>query len=165
MVLGSAASASQETWERRFSGPTPDPLTQPLLGWSPAMCVFMNPPRKSKGLPCSSVSKEESACSAGDPGSIPGLGRSPGRRKWQPTPISLPGKSHGRRILVGHSPWGCKESGATEQLTLTYLLKQKKSEYKDPGSGRNLAYSWNGRNASVAWGQWGDKWTKLKVLR
>ena len=82
------------------------------------MCVFMNPPRKSKGLPCSSVSKE-SACSAGDPGSIPGLGRSTGRRKWQPTPVSLPGKSHGQRSLVGCSPWGCKESGTTEQLTLT----------------------------------------------
>ena len=31
-------------------------------------------------------------CNAGDPGSIPGLGRSPGERKWQPTPVSLPGK-------------------------------------------------------------------------
>ena len=37
-------------------------------------------------------------------------------RKWQPTPVLLPGKSHGRRSLVGYSPWGCKESGMTEQL-------------------------------------------------
>ena len=28
------------------------------------------------------------------------------RRQWHPTPVLLPGKSHGRRILVGHSPWG-----------------------------------------------------------
>lgn len=48
MVLGSAVSASQGTWERRFSGPTPDPLTQPLLGWGPAMCVSMNLSRESK---------------------------------------------------------------------------------------------------------------------
>ena len=52
-----------------------------------------------------------------DPGLIPGLGRSPTqRRKWQPTPVFLPGKSHGLRSLVGYSPWGCKESDTTEQL-------------------------------------------------
>ena len=45
----------------------------------------------------------------------------PRRRKWQPTPVSLPGKSHGQRSLVGCSPWGRKESGTYEQLTLTYL--------------------------------------------
>ena len=49
---------------------------------------------------------KESACSAGDQGSIPGLGRFPWRRKWQPTPVFLPGKSHGWRSLVGCSPWG-----------------------------------------------------------
>ena len=38
------------------------------------------------------------------------------RRKWQPTPVLLPGKSHGRRSLVGYSPWGCKESDTTEWL-------------------------------------------------
>ena len=32
------------------------------------------------------------------------------RRQWQPTPVLLPGKSHGRRSLVGRSPWGRKES-------------------------------------------------------
>ena len=36
-----------------------------------------------------------SAYNAGDPGSIPGLGRRPGRRKWQPTLVVLPGKPHG----------------------------------------------------------------------
>ena len=38
------------------------------------------------------------------------------RRKWQPTPVPLPGKSHGWRSVVGFSPWGHKESGTTEQL-------------------------------------------------
>ena len=38
----------------------------------------------------------------------------PWRRKWQPTPVSLPGESHGRRSLVGYSPQGCKELDTTE---------------------------------------------------
>ena len=49
----------------------------------------------------------------GDPGSIPGLGMIPWRRKRQPTP-DLPGESHGQRSLVGCSPWGHKESDMTE---------------------------------------------------
>ena len=38
------------------------------------------------------------------------------RRQWQPTPVLLPGKSHGRRSLVGYSPWGRWQSDTTEQL-------------------------------------------------
>ena len=38
----------------------------------------------------------------------------PWRRKWHPTPVFLPGESHGWRSLAGHSPWGCKESNMTE---------------------------------------------------
>jgi hypothetical protein len=55
-----------------------------------------------------------SARNAGDLGSIPALERFPWRRKWQPTPAFLPGKSHGRRSLVGYSPRGHKESDTTE---------------------------------------------------
>ena len=36
------------------------------------------------------------------------------RREWQPTPVFLPRKLHGRRNLVGYSPWGHKESDTTE---------------------------------------------------
>ena len=36
--------------------------------------------------------------------------------KWHPTPVFLPGKSHGWRNLVGYSPWGCKESDTTERF-------------------------------------------------
>ena len=64
------------------------------------------------GLPGSDG--KESASNAGDPGSILGWGRSPGEREWQPTPVFLPGKSHGRRNLAGYSPWGHKESDMTE---------------------------------------------------
>ena len=40
----------------------------------------------------------------------PRSGRSIWRRKWQPTPVFLPGECHGQRSLVGYSPWGLKES-------------------------------------------------------
>ena len=63
---------------------------------------------------------KESACNAGDLGSIPGSGRFPWRRKWQPTPVFLPGESHEQRNLVGYSPWGCKELNETKQLIHTH---------------------------------------------
>ena len=50
---------------------------------------------------------KQSACNARGPGkvsSIPGLGRSPWKRKWQPTLVFLPGKSHGQSTLAGYSP-------------------------------------------------------------
>ena len=52
-----------------------------------------------------------------DLGLIPGSGKSPWRRAWQPTPVFLPGESHEQRRLVGYSSWGQKESDTTEQLT------------------------------------------------
>ena len=36
------------------------------------------------------------------------------RRKWQPIPVFLPGNPHGQKTLVGHGPWGRRESGTTE---------------------------------------------------
>ena len=53
---------------------------------------------------------KESACNAVDLGSIPGSGRYPGERKWLPTPVFLPEKSHGQRSQAGYSPWCRKES-------------------------------------------------------
>ena len=44
------------------------------------------------------------------------------RRWWQPTPVLLPGKSHGRRSLVGCSPWGREESDTTERLHFQFSL-------------------------------------------
>ena len=38
----------------------------------------------------------------------PWVGKIPWRRKWQPTPVFMPGKTHGPRNLVGYSPWGRK---------------------------------------------------------
>ena len=47
----------------------------------------------------------------------PWVGKIPWRRRWQPTPVFLPGEFHGQRSLTGYSPWGCKESDTNEQLT------------------------------------------------
>ena len=44
------------------------------------------------------------------------------RRQWHPTPVLLPGKSHGRRSLVGCSPWGRQESDTTERLHFQFSL-------------------------------------------
>ena len=46
----------------------------------------------------------------------PWVRKIPWRRTWQPTPVLLPGESHGRRSLVGYSPRGHKESDTTERL-------------------------------------------------
>ena len=65
------------------------------------------------GFPGGSDGKE-STCNVEGPGSIPEVGKIPWRRAWQPTPIFLPGESHGQRSLEGHSPQGHKESDMTE---------------------------------------------------
>ena len=48
----------------------------------------------------------------------PRIRKIPWRRKWQSTPVFLPGKFHGQRSLVGYSPWDCKELDTTEQLSM-----------------------------------------------
>ena len=73
------------------------------------------------GFPCGSAGKE-SACNAGDLGSTPGLGRSPGEGKGSsilkaPTPVFWPREFHGL-----YSPWGHKESDMTEGLSLTQSI-------------------------------------------
>ena len=51
----------------------------------------------------------------------------PRRRAQQPTPVFLPGEFHGQRKLLGYSPWGPKESGTTERLSLTHSRKPRLS--------------------------------------
>ena len=54
------------------------------------------------------LSGKESACQHRRCGFNPRVRKIPWRRVWQPTPVFLPGKSHGRRSQAGYSPWGCK---------------------------------------------------------
>ena len=72
---------------------------------------------KFGGFPGGSVVKNQPA-NAGDTGSIPGSGRFPWRRTWQPTPVFLPGKSNGQKSLVGYSPWDRKELNTTEETSM-----------------------------------------------
>ena len=58
------------------------------------------------------------------PGFNPWVRKIPWRRKWQPTPVPLPGKLHGQRSLVGYSPWGHRESDTTERLHFHFHLAQ-----------------------------------------
>ena len=52
----------------------------------------------------------------------PWVGKIPRRRKWQPTPVFLPAKSHRQRILAGYSQWSCKESDTTEYRCMVQWL-------------------------------------------
>ena len=78
----------------------------------------------------------------------PWVGKTPWRRAWQPTPVSLPGESGGQRSLVGYRPWGHKESDTTghvytvldfpqmwsssQMLKHHVALKQRRIWYKVP---------------------------------
>ena len=53
---------------------------------------------------------KEFTCQCRRPGINPWVRKIPWRRKWQPIPVLLLGKSHGQKNLVGYSPWGCTES-------------------------------------------------------
>ena len=79
------------------------------------------------------------------------------RRKWQSTPVLLPGKSHGQRRLVGYSSWGHKDSDTTERLKNECLScweweeseeKHKRGKYFPPH------LSCLNRKISVCWLQW-----------
>ena len=70
------------------------------------------------------------------------------KRQWQPTPVLLPGKSHGRRSLIGFSPWGRKESDRTERLPFHFSLS-----CTGEGNGNPLQCSCleNPRNSRAWW--------------
>ena len=67
----------------------------------------------SVGFPGGSNGNKEPVCQCGRLGFNPCVRKIPWRRKWQPTPVFLPGEFHGQRSLVGYSPWGHKESDKT----------------------------------------------------
>ena len=87
------------------------------------------------------------------------------RRQWQPTPVLLPGKSHGRRSLVGCSPWGGEESDTTEWLHFHVLEKEMATHcsvlaWRIPGTGepgglpsmrsRRVGHDWSDLAAAAA---------------
>ena len=62
-----------------------------------------------------------------DESSIPGSGRFPWRRQWQPTPVFLPGEAHRQRSLAGYSLWGHKESDTTEHTHVNLCVSNPPS--------------------------------------
>ena len=85
---------------------------------SVSVYTLFNP---SLGFPGGSDGKE-STCDAGDVGSIPGLGRAPGKGSDNPFQYSCPGESHGQRSLAGYSPWDCKELDVTEHTRMHHTV-------------------------------------------
>ena len=86
------------------------------------------------------------------------------RRQWHPTPVLLPGKSHGRRSLVGCSPWGRYESDTTERLHFHFSLS-----CIEEGNGNPLQCSCleNPRDGGAWWASiYGvaQSWTRLRWL-
>ena len=67
---------------------------------------------------------QEDLREAGSDLSDPWFRKIPWRRKWQPTPDVVPGKSHGQKSLAGHSPWDLRELDATE---LTFRVREEKN--------------------------------------
>ena len=59
---------------------------------------------------------QESTCQCRRLEFHPWVRKVPWRRKWEPTPVFLPGKCHGQRSLGGYNPWHCKELDMTERL-------------------------------------------------
>ena len=74
-------------------------------------------PSGASGKEASCQSRRHKRC-----GFNPWVRKIPWRRKWQPTPVPMPGKSHGQRCLAGCSPWGCKELDTTEQAGTSFSL-------------------------------------------
>ena len=71
----------------------------------------------------------------------PWVRKFPWRRKWQPIPVFLPGKSHRQRSLVGYRPQGCKESDTNEKLnyhhSLTNFMKLILSKLRTVGTAQS----------------------------
>ena len=82
-------------------------------------------PYMNLGFP-SGASGKEPTCQCRRPGFDPWVRKIPWRRKWLPTPIFLPGKSHRQRSLVDYSPQGCKRVGhdlaAKQQHYIIYYI-------------------------------------------
>ena len=80
------------------------------------------------------LSSKESAYQCKRHGFYPRVKKITWRRKWQPTPVFLPGKLHGWRILVAYSPRGHKESDMTEPLHFTKNLRLLHTPHPEAGS-------------------------------
>ena len=81
---------------------------------------------------------------------LPGFGKNPWGREWQPIPVFLPGKRHGQRSLAGYSPWDCKESDTTTPplLVSPWVLFYPKTD----ASGTTTVGPWLWSQVCQVWG-------------
>ena len=86
------------------------------------------------------------------------------RRQWQPTPVLLPGKSNGRRSLVGCSPWGHGESDTTERLHFHFSLSCIGEGNGNPLQCSCLEYPRDGGAWWAAVYGVAQSWTRLKRI-
>ena len=101
------------------------------------------------------------------------------RRQWQPTPVLLPGKSHGQRSLVGCSPWGHEESDTTERLHFHALEKEMATHssvlaWRIPGMGvpgglpsmglHRVGHDWSNLAAAAA-ADWNRRVMVIQIKR
>ena len=102
---------------------------------------FPNP-----GIEARSPALQADALTSEPPGKTQGRshqGRSQWKRKWQPTPVFLPGKFHGQRSLVGYRPWGHREPAMTECLSTAHMSNIGGNKIRmEVGRARALALSW-----------------------
>ena len=74
----------------------------------------------------------------------PWVGKIPWRRKWQPTPVFLPGKPHGQRSVASYSPWGCRRVGQS------FVTIEQTTSKVWPARGMKKACCVQGRCSNVA---------------
>ena len=120
MTLEAAARMiTTVVWRRLRSQKAMEDFTPMTLIFKDSLNIFP--------FPGSSVGKE-SACSAEDPGSIPGSRRSPGERNGNPLQYPCLENPHGPRSLMGYSPWGCKaqQDRAINTFTFRFISKPVK---------------------------------------
>ena len=105
----------------RGSSPPSQQLNPSVLHWQ-ADSLLSEPPGRSFPDNGSVVEPStEPACQGRRCRFDPWMRKIPGRRKWLPTPVFLPGEFHGQRSLVGCNPWGPKESDITKRLNTPSL--------------------------------------------
>ena len=101
------------------------------------------------------LSGKEFTCQSRRGGFHPCVRKIPWRRAWQPTPVFLPGESHGQRSLVGCSPWGRKELDTTWPLNNKRDGGEKGVSAVPPGQGTaGTPFCRAGQNAQQNWPPW-----------
>ena len=110
----------------------PSSRRSPYPWFKPASPAFQadSLPAEQQGKPKKSGVGKESACQCRRCRFDPWVRKIPQRRKWQPIPVFLPGKSHGLKSLVGYSPWSRKQLDMTEHISTPSRDKRGRQPFR-----------------------------------